>query len=475
MKILSRMYKVLLLGLPVALYFSYYPVISLGANETMNLELSLALVWLVLLDVCGGVLVVKRHLLRGLKKGDVKRMVLLLSFPFFVTVSAFWSHNLLRGVLTAGIMWLIIIAGVAAVKLAPLEVDTKVRRTWLRVWMIGTLIMCAWCIGQCVLDLVGCSREQTLLCAGCTYKMFGFPHPNGFAIEPQFMGNLLLAPVIVVAWMLLRKPLNARFLWGCLIVTSVTLFLTFSRGAIYALMVAMLFMTAFWLMKERKKDRTNRWGPVKVWGAIILSFVMALNVQGLMAAVSPTNDTYQSGVAKVINHLSLGIVDIREKVAKNDGVEVVEKPVENYEEKPVENSVQEEAVFDGYVQESTDTRIRLTDAALSVWSRDLKTVLIGVGLGGAGEALFENGLSPSPKEIVQNEYASMLLETGLIGVGLGIVALAVLMIWAIRRWPSKVLLMLTLLVAYAVSLCFFSGLPNALQVYLMPVLILVMI
>lgn len=48
---LIKIYKFLLCGLPVALFFSYYPVISLGTNSTMNFELSIVLIWLVIFDV----------------------------------------------------------------------------------------------------------------------------------------------------------------------------------------------------------------------------------------------------------------------------------------------------------------------------------------------------------------------------------------------------------------------------------------
>ena len=229
MKVLSRVYRFLLLGLPVALYFSYHPVISLGKSETMNLELSVALIWLALFDICGVVLLLCRHLISGIIKSKTWRIILLLGFPIFVTLSVLWSGNILRGVLTAGVMWLIIMAGVIALTLAPVETDAKFRKKWTKVFLVGTLLVCAWCMLQCVMDLLNVPREQTLFCAGCTYRMFGFPHPNGFAIEPQFMGNLLLAPAIVTGWMLLKKQniLSRRFLIICFVVVVATLFLTF--------------------------------------------------------------------------------------------------------------------------------------------------------------------------------------------------------------------------------------------------------
>ena len=196
---------------------------------------------------------------------------------------------------------------------------------------------------------------------------------------------------------------------------------------------------------------------------IVIAFLFTLNLQGIMADASHTDDTYQTGVAKVLNHLSLGVIDVREQsdeAIKDDGEENTEESLE-------EN---ETAIYDGYVSESTDTRLRLTDAAISVWSKDFKTVMFGVGLGGAGQALYVNGLSPAPKEIVQNEYASLLLETGLVGVAFLVLTIVLIVRAVFRR--KNVPLSLTILVAYGITLMFFSGLPNALQIYLLPALLI---
>ena len=127
-------------------------------------------------------------------------------------------------------------------------------------------------------------------------------------------------------------------------------------------------------------------------------------------------------------------------------------------------------MFDGYVAESTDTRLRLTGAAIEVWHGNFTTVMFGVGLGGAGTALYNAGLSPAPKEIVQNEYASLLLETGVVGIVLAGV-LVVMVVMSIWKRGDRGILMLVL--AYGVTLFFFSGLPNALQIYLIPAVLMV--
>lgn len=454
MKKIDRVYRFLVYMLPAILFFSYYPIIKLGASESMNFELSLPLIWLVIFDVVAfGIMIKKKMLFK-----DCKKMWAWMLFPIFATLSVLWSMNFLRGLLTAGILWFIYFAGYAFWNLRSLFSEFGFKEKFWKVFFVSSLVACGWCFLQCVLDLAGVPRETSLMCAGCTYEMFGFPHPNGFAIEPQFMGNLLIAPAIASAWFALKK--DKKYFW-LFFVFAATIFLTFSRGAIYAFVVAMIFMTVFeWV---RQKD----WRVCKTFLIIAAAFLFTLNLQGVMAQVSPTNDTYAGGVAKVINQLSLGIIDIRESKSEI----LPEKANASALETVDEEAKEDKAVFDGYVEESTDTRVRLTDAAIEVWKKDFKTVMFGVGLGGAGQALYVNGLSPAPKEIVQNQYASLLLETGLVGVALMIMTL-VLIVRAVYKNPAREVIW-ALMVAYGITVCFFAGLPNALHIYLLPAILMV--
>ncbi|MBO4812722.1 O-antigen ligase family protein [Candidatus Saccharibacteria bacterium] len=459
--------------LPAVLFFSYFPVISLGGSEAMNFELSLPLIWLVVFFAVSVVMMIERGTLLNLFK---KRFGWLwLTLPVWASLSVIWSANSLRGMLTAGILWLIFFAGYAVWNLRGVF-DVGFKKTFFRWLFISTLVACLWCVVQCVLDLTGVSREYSLICEGCTTQMFGFPHPNGFAIEPQFMGNLLLAPLFVAIWLLLKDKWDCGFSRArgmvLLILISMTLFLTFSRGAIYAFIVGLLFMTGFVLMRAKKKERGiigKRIGVV--WVATVLSFVVALNIQGVMAAVGPTNDAYETGIAKVINHLSLGIIDIRGGTVENSVEKSEENIVENLDENGGKNELDDtdEAVFNGYVAASTDIRVEMNRFALQTWSRDFGTVMFGVGLGGAGQAMYDNGLTGSPKEIVQNQFVSLLLETGVIGALLLALAGVLVVRMLIKNRESGLLLSLS--VCYVVSLLFFAGLPNAIQIYLMPVLL----
>lgn len=434
MKKLSKIFRSLVYILPAVLVFSYYPIISFGSSETMNFELSLPLLWLVVFDVIAFVIFILRRDFTFFKKWQW------LLFPVFATVSLIWSHNFVRGILTVGILWLVTFAIFSILRLQKIFYDERgFYYTFLKFFFGSAVFVSAWCVLQCVMDVFGVSREVTLLCRGCTYRTFGFPHPNGFAIEPQFMGNLLLAPTVVMSGILVARKHSLCFKFLFFFIAT-TLFLTFSRGAIYAFVVAMIFMSGALIVR-----RVGFKKIAMMWGAIMVSFLFALNLQGVMAQVSPTNDTYVSGVSKVLNHLSLGIIDVGGRVeSSNDG--------------------DNESEFDGYVEESTNVRMELTENAVKVWSKDFRTVMFGVGIGGAGQAMYDAGLTGSPKEIVQNEYASILLETGLVGV-LIIIFTIFMILKIIRKNPMNIII-LTLGVAYAVSLLFFSGFANVLQIYL---------
>ena len=475
---LTKLYRGMLYILPVALFFSYYPVIRIGESESMNLELSIAMIWLVLFDV-----VLVANIIKKRKIGVMLSKWKWLPLPVFVTISLAWTLNPLRGTLTVGVMWAIVVAVVGIWAMRG-EFDDKFRRRWWEWFYIATLALCGWCILQCILNLVGVPGEDVMLCQGCTYRTFGFPHPNGSAVEPQFMGNLLIAPIIVSFWAnFCQSSGRMRSVLGMItaFVGTMTLFLVFSRGAIYATFVGLAVLSAvtIWRAKKRRAMAVKR--VVVMMGVATFAFVVALNFQGLMAQLSPTNDTYKSGVAKVLSQLSLGVIDIRERgtavpvgTADTQEQEAVAKvaPVEVSSNEPVD-AVQPDAqasAFDGYVEESTEVRKQLTRQAVEIWRSEPRNMLFGVGMGGAGEALRRAGYYNTSKEIVQNEYANLLLEAGLVGVILAIVSLT--MLYMMVRKQKSALVIVALAASYGVSLVFFSGFPNALQVYLMPVMIM---
>ncbi len=476
----SKLTLILLTLLPLALFFSYYPVISLGSDATMNFEFSIALIALLAFDIVALIDLLKNYRFKKDYPGLTDRQIFILSwFPFFATASIFWSLNPLRATLTAGILWALYFAFLSLARFIRITPSQRTKIT--KIFLAGSLLICAWCWLQCILDLL---NIDALLCAGCTSDNFGFPHPNGFAIEPQFMGNLLLAPTLLSLYLCIstRKPLKslgkrlktktaftpisslktaprASYAYPALFIAfASTLFLTFSRGAIYSFLVALVILIVAEIYQRRSPT------PLRALFATFLAFLIALTAQGIFAAVSPTNDTFSTGVTKSIHQLSLGTIDLRATSVdadfKNDNFSFSITTDNTYD--PGEQT----SKFSGYVAESTDARLKLNDLALATWSQKPITILAGVGLGGAGVAIHQQFPTVvDSKEIIQNQYISTLLELGLIGITLAILGALVV---AKLYWhhPARNLIF-TLGLAYAVSLCFFSGLPNALHIYLM--------
>lgn len=440
---LNLVQKYLLYALPAVLFFSYYPRFALGETDFMHLELSLPLIWLAIFAIISIPSVIKY--LKDIKEHSRLHNVVFfttLIFILYLSLSIFWSLNPLRTILTAGIAWCIFLS---VISFYNFSFDLSIKQTLLKIFLISTFCLCIFCWLQCVLDLAGVSRSYTLLCLGCTSKTFGFPHPNGFAIEPQFMGNLLIAPTLTVVYLLVKEKLKSNKIKLSLLLVffSTTLFLTFSRGAIYAFCLG----TALLLILLTIKSKSIY--PLKSIILIFLSFLITLCAQGTFAALSSTNDTFITGVTKSIHQLSLGIVDIRPK----------EKQALNEQPSKIETST-----FDGYVEESTNTRLDLTDSAINISTSNLSILFFGVGLGGAGKAL-------GSKEIIQNEYASVLLELGLVGLVLFVSSIALVIILFIKKRSNQLPLLLSVIFAYLLTIFFFSGLPNALHIYILPFLL----
>lgn len=426
---LTLLEKVWLLG-PLILWFSYRPVITLGQDSTSYYELSLAMVYCFVLALVGLPSLWRAR--KTLLQSTIARVV-----GCFVALSAVtlvFSPNVLRGFLTLcviGALYLILLAGLVnrhhlknlAEPLARLLVASAVGMS---VVALVQVIAGIWLPG-----------DSLLLCQGCYAQQFGFVRPNAFAIEPQFFGSLLLAPLLIG----MHAMLSAKQYKGLYISTgmiALALFLTLSRGAIFAFAIGVLVLLVVYRKQLRK--------ILLVLALLAVSFSAALVVQGSAAALNTAVDTtFRQAVSASINQLSLGLITL---------------PVEDTALSAQPESAQPQ--FDGYVEESTNIRVSLSALALGTWLDAPFRVLFGVGLGGSGVAVHEHyPTSVGAREIVQNQYIEYLLEYGLVGLAL-FASMITGLFWTTRhaRWVWA------LFVAYLTQWFFFSGYPNALHIYL---------
>lgn len=344
-----------LLATPLFIFFSYHPVISLGKGEfRTNYEFSLIQIQLIVL-VLLHIPVIWKNRLVLLKNKAVQLAIL---FGLYNSTTVFWSPNVARGVLTAGLIWLMI-----GVLLSVLSNDKikHLKLALLKIFIASATIMSLFAIYQFIIGLTPWS-SATLLCAGCVAEQFGFVRPNGFAIEPQFLGSLLIAPILLMMHLIIsEKSRKLHLLLFSLFIF--TIFLTLSRGAIFSLAIGMAALVII--------DRQHIKKSLIPVSLAALSLVATLGAQGLATQLNPNiSETFVDGSTKSLHQLSMGVIDLRPKTI--DKAPAIEPPPVN------------QAKFDGYVERSTDERLDSSCMGLNAWSSSLARTFFGVGLGGAG-------------------------------------------------------------------------------------------
>ena len=495
--------------LPIVLFFSYYPVIPLFSTESSNYEFSLPLLWLLLMgvlslpiffaDLCN--LITKKT---PLTKVPVQISLILSSIPLYFSLTLLWSSNKFRGLMTAGIIWCLYLSLLTfykniILKKTPLSLEKP--------FLLGATLASGFCWLQAILNTLNIPGDRILLCLGCTNLSFGFPHPNGFAIEPQFMGNLLLAPAIFLVFRVIHpknhQTRKAKILYIALsgFIIS-TLFLIFSRGATYSFFLSVAVIFLYEIFHTKKKLLAAS----KIISLILLPLIFVTLAQGLMSELGPTSDTFLGGVSRSISQMTLGRVKIPLPEAKNPSVTsngssnllLNDNASTNSSTNSSPNPTSDAPLFDGYITESTDIRVKLSQMGLHLAFSHPGQFFFGSGLGSSGVALYQAFPElGSTKEITQNQYIAILVETGFIGILIIFCSgTCVFYLCYSRQKPAKLspkqsskqsmkksnftsliphitpakLYFISLILAYAASVCFFSGLPNALHIYLVPIL-----
>ena len=472
---LSKIQKVMLLCLPFCLFFSYHPVIPIFSTSTTNFELSIPLLWLLIFAILSlpenfrlyiyslRIVIKTKSLVNKTSRPSSRHKtdklyphflrLFTLIYPFFVTVNSIGSPNFLRAILTSGVIWCICLSLLTILQNIS-QYKTQIGKSFNKNLLIAGTLASAFCWLQSFLDIAGAPREFTFLCKGCTSTVFGFPHPNGFAIESQFMANLLLAPIFLSLFYLLERPKNhsnkltsdpypasklGHFLrFGLPLFLVATLYLTLSRGAIFSFWVSVFALFIYQIIKLIKQKSCRREilfrQPLIFSAVVFLPFFFTLSAQGLFTELGPTSHTFFDGVSTSVSQLSLGRIDLTKVFHKTNENNKTHEAHESNKlhlsdlNTDAAASVQKTPQFTSYIEESTNIRLNLSRLALSSWRTSLSRMLAGVGLGAAGLTLYQDFPElGSPKEIIQNEYLAILYEQGICGV-IMIICVAILFV-----------------------------------------------
>lgn len=435
----SLLEKVALLA-PIAIWFSYYPNFHFGNVGGANIEFSIALIYVAVLAVVGLPQVWK------CRKTIFDRKIVWLTGLFVIwnVVSVIWSPNTIRTILTSGV-WLVLWLDFLVI--LSIKNITKLMKKIIKIFIFMSFIMSV----AAIIQVIYGAWTDWGLCRGCLARGFGFVRPSVFTIEPQFLGNLLLVPILYLLnkWFITgMTSLEKIILWTDLL----ALYLTLSRGAIFAGVIGMLAMI-FFSQPISKKAIIRRMGIVTM--LIISSFFAGLVFHGVFTQLNPrVTDGFYESVSKSINHVSLGKISLPKREQNDTPTNQV--TASNNINQP------QQALFDGYVEKSTNERTNMLGLAVRTWQKDPLVTVFGVGSGATGSAIYSHtGKISNTSEIVQNQSVEILLENGLVGI---IMVLVIFIIYGSKyifhRWIWVILL------AFLIQWNFFSGLPNALHIYL---------
>lgn len=446
---------------PIVVWFSYFPNFQIGRESGTNLELSIPLIFCFTLSLVA-IFEVSKNFRQNFRQLSAKKAFWLSSaFVIWNGLSIFWSENTLRAILVSGVwdvLWLIFIGLLLSKNLVKmLPILTKI---FIILAVINSILA--------IIQVAVGAFTDFGLCRGCLAAGFGFVRPSVFAIEPQFFGSMLLAPILIEFWRILSGNNDSKHKVA-LMLMLIAIYLTLSRGAIFAL-VPVMILELFIVNKELGLSLKK--GFLKLVIFLFASFSVGMLWHGIFTELNPRiSDGFYDSVTKSINQLSLGKISLSKNNPVEKTVEKITKAEPQLQQKQNDSSNKStapKANFDGYVEKSTDERTTLNALAIQTWRRDYQTILFGVGLGGAGRAILKTThLIAWDFEIVQNEFLAILLELGLVGFIIWSCCIGFL-IWKGRNFK----LSWAILLAFLLQWNFFSGLPNALHIYLILAVIL---
>ena len=374
-------------ALLVGIFFSYQPTLSFGTASGTNLEVSAA-------QIGAAVFIFASLSLLWRNRTQLYHNVsirLLSGLAAFSTLSLLYTPNLTRGVLFTTLLWAIV-ALWAAITVS-LPAVTKYIPQLRNIVFCSIILTTLFAWFQIFAEAFGVSPSVTLLPAAYLSGVFGFARPTAFALEPQFLGSLLIAPVLYCAYLELvrRQTIFSRIIF---FVSLSVLLATISRGAYLSAAAGMVMIIIAY-------GKTSLKASVWLAGYFAITAIATIGLLGVAAHINQRDQiSGDQAVAKSINQLSFGVIDL------------------SAPEVPISQPLQAPATQPsaGYVATSTDSRLGMAEAAWKLWTLSPSTILFGVGSGGFGATLHASDARYAENSIVNNQYLEVLVELGLIGL-----------------------------------------------------------
>lgn len=253
--------------------------------------------------------------------------------------------------------------------------------------------------------------NQTLgiLCSGCSADIFGFPRINGFAAEPQFFANALLPFVFASLFAVVKAP--TRLAWAALFLSFMTIGLTFSRGAYFAVAIALVATMLALYFKKIIRIKTI----FKITAVCAVAIFLALSMLTISASVrykNTPNITYET-IDSIFEHLTLGVINLPEKT-----VVIIQSTPDTPSTTTPPNQT-EDFVSPGLIESSGNERLGAAELALKAWQYNPLIILFGVGIGNLGPFVVQNIDTTAPDNLTVYIYYILLVsELGIVGLSM---------------------------------------------------------
>ena len=342
------------------------------------------------------------------------------------------------------------------------KIPSKYYKLIIKLVLVFGIVFGALGIGQFMVSTFS-SDTLGILCKGCVGGVLGFPRINLFAAEPQFFANAML-PFFFIALTLSyykRNKLNS----SALFIVSLSIGLTFSRGAFIAVFIGIIFLLLAIIYKKSISYK-------KVLLVISIAFTGVLVSFGLLMASASyryrdtPNISYDT-LNTMLGQLSAGYIELPAKHINN---KTADSPAVIQTSTTPSNEL---FVSPGFIEASANERLGAAQLALKAWKHSPKTILTGVGPGNLGPFVISNIDNYAPNNLtVYIFYILVLSEMGLLGLS-AFIMLIFSALYMITRYSLKIngelsvvyLAISASLVGFLVQYWFFGTYINAIYIW----------
>ena len=435
--------------------FALSPSISLAILDFPSLRLGLYQIAAV------GLLVTSLPLLFTNRQKFLKNRYLIggfLAIFLAMSIGVFFAEERLRTALySLSLLFLLAIGLAAAVSYRQLSKNQKHKFIRIGLWsglVFGILA---------IIQLIAATFEPTgfgTLCSGCKADVFGFPRINLFAAEPQFLANALL-PAFFLS---LFQP-KSRLAQFSLFFTATAIALTFSRGGVLAIFLAIIIFIAIASIKRLNISFLYKKLPLTIIGTFF-GFTLLFLSANVRYSSSPF--IAHNTLVSMIDQLSLGRIKIPQKtIVKNQPAPAAKSPSPH--NTPDIKPASPEQTFQpaGFVEASANDRLSASDLAIKSWLNSLRTFFFGVGLGNLGSFIQKHlHVSVPTDQTVYIFYILLLSGLGIIGLLPLIITPFIILFFAIKNLRrTKAQFLLSLTVALFIHFWFFGSFINTIHCF----------